>query len=101
MSKKKKISDQKLDPPRQPWETVEYEDDPFELGDVDENNLKIVPDFLPAPEDLVFKGSPQEKITITLDSETVAFFRQKATELGSSYQRMIRNLLNEYVARMK
>lgn len=76
----------------------------LKVGDVvmgTHGEMELIEDFLPRPEDLVFKGSPQEKITITLDSETVAFFRQKATELGSSYQRMIRNLLNEYVARMK
>jgi hypothetical protein len=52
----RKMSKQELDPPREAWETAEYEDDPFELGDIDESRLKIVSkDFLPRPEELVFK----------------------------------------------
>jgi len=41
------------------------------------------------------------KITITLDSASVNFFKQEADRLNSSYQRMMRNLLTEYANRMK
>ena len=70
--------------------TTIYTDETMQLGAEVEN-------FLPSPEELVFKGSPQEKITITIDSETLEFFRAKAKQLKAPYQRMIRNLLQEYV----
>ena len=79
---------------KQSWETVTYTDNP-ELPDVDD--LEIVVDFLPRPEELLFLEPETEKITIQLDKSTVNYFRQKAQERGGSYQRMIRSLLNEYV----
>jgi len=82
------------EPVRQTWETVEYTDNP-ELPEIEQ--IEIVKDFLPPPEMLVRREPETEKITMVLDKETVDFFREKASELGASYQRMIRNLLNEYV----
>ena len=87
----------KLEPPRQVGEIAEY-DDPFAFGEAAEGEMVIVNDFLPAPEDLVMKEPATEKITIALSKETVTFFREKAQELGAPYQRMIRNLLDAYVA---
>jgi predicted DNA binding CopG/RHH family protein len=89
---------EKLDPPRQLWETVEYTDNP-ELPDIE--YLKEVKNFLPKPEDLVFKEAETEKVTMVFDKEALEFFRAEAQKLGASYQRMIRNLVNEYVARHK
>jgi predicted DNA binding CopG/RHH family protein len=91
------MSKQELDPPREAWETAEYEDDPFELGDIDETRLKIVSkDFLPKPEELVFKQA-RRKVTITLDQNSIDFFKSEAARRNVPYQRMIRNLLTEYV----
>ena len=70
-----------------------YADGPVLLG-------KQVKDFLPRPEELILKESTT-KITITLDSASVNFFKQEADRLNSSYQRMMRNLLTEYANRMK
>ncbi|MBP9690633.1 CopG family transcriptional regulator [Candidatus Woesebacteria bacterium] len=70
-----------------------YTDGPILLG-------KRIKDFLPKPEDLILK-EPTTKITITLDSASVDFFKKEATRLNSSYQRMMRNLLTEYANRMK
>ena len=84
------------EPQPHPWETVQYTDNP-DLPEVEQ--MKIVSDFLPPPEMLVRREPETEKITMVLDKATVDFFRQTADELGASYQRMIRNLLNEYVAR--
>lgn len=55
-----------------------------------------IPDFLPPPEYLVHKHT-SAKITLTLEPSTIAFFKAQAIKLGSSYQRMIRNLLDQYV----
>lgn len=95
------MTKQQLDPPREAWETAEYEDDPFELGDIDETRLRIVlKDFLPRPEELVFKNSTR-KVTITLDQTSIDFFKAEAERLHVPYQRMIRNLLQEYVTRIQ
>ena len=41
------------------------------------------------------------KVTITLKQESVDFFKQEAKRLNTSYQRMIRNLLNSYTQQMR
>lgn len=65
------MSKEHLAPQRQPWETVQYEEDPFGLGGINEIKLKIVSkNFLPSPEQLVFKEpKPAAKeVTIELDA---------------------------------
>ncbi len=88
---------QKHDLPKQNWETVEYTDNP-DLPDVED--LRIVDkEFLPRPEELVFKDTETENITVSLDKETANFFKSKAKELGASHQTLVRSILKEYVAR--
>lgn len=87
---------QDQEPNRQPWETVEYTDNP-DLPDP-QDLVEVAKDFLPRPEALVFKP-PARKVTITLDEKSIAFFKAEAAHLQVPYQRMIRNLLSEYVAR--
>ena len=70
-----------------------YSDGP--IGDV-----KVVRDFLPAPEDLVFKED-QIKVTIGLSQTSVDFFKQEAKKHHTQYQKMIRRLLDLYVAQHK
>lgn len=74
-----------------------YTDD---FGDGPSDNAVIVKDFLPPPEELV-RNEATEKVTIALSSESLIFFKKKAKKLGVPYQRMIRNLIDEYVARQK
>lgn len=62
--------------------------------------IKLVPDFLPTPEELALKNE-QTKVTISLSSESVAFFKAAARKHRMQYQRMIRQLLDEYVAQHK
>ena len=56
-----------------------------------------VDDFLPSPEELVV---PEEtvKITIALKKSSVNFFKHKARECHTKYQRMIRELIDRYAA---
>jgi predicted DNA binding CopG/RHH family protein len=61
------------------------------LGD-----LKIVPDFLPSPEELAFREE-SVKITIVLNKKSVDFFKSEAAEHNTGYQRMIRRLIDAYV----
>ena len=67
---------------------TKYTDEP--LG-----QLKVVPDFLPAPEELVFKEDTV-KVTIALSKESVEFFKHEAEKHHTQYQKMIRRLLDAY-----
>lgn len=70
---------------------IKYTDEP--MGDVE-----IIEDFLPPPEKLVFKED-NTKVTISLSRRSVEFFKKEAKKHNTQYQKMIRNLLDEYVAR--
>ena len=67
---------------------IKYTDEP--LGD-----LRIVPDFLPAPGDLIFREEGV-KVTISLSKRSVDFFKNEARKHNTQYQRMIRRLLDAY-----
>ena len=73
--------------------TIQYSNEP--IGDV-----KLVPDFLPSPEELALKQQ-NTKVTISLSSESVAYFKDTAKKHHMQYQKMIRQLLDEYVAHQK
>ena len=62
--------------------------------------LKLVPDFLPSPEELVLKQQ-NTKITISLSSESIAYFKDAAKKHHTPYQKIIRELLDEYVTLQK
>ena len=72
---------------------IQYTDEPF--GDI-----KLVADFLPSPEELKLK-SENTKITISLSAESIAYFKEAAKSNHMQYQKMIRQLLDEYVAHQK
>jgi len=57
---------------------------------------EIVADFLPPPDKLVRK-EPKVKITITLNSGSVAFFKKYARKNNVKYQTMINEVLDKYV----
>jgi predicted DNA binding CopG/RHH family protein len=72
---------------------ITYKDEP--IGDV-----KVVKDFLPSPEELVFRED-SIKVTISLSKKSVDFFKTEADRHHTQYQRMIRNLLDAYVDTQK
>jgi len=74
-------------------EKIKYTDEPMD-------NVKVVTDFLPSPEELVFKEETV-KITISLSKTSVEFFKELARKNSTQYQKMIRRLLDEYVLRQK
>ena len=57
-------------------------------------------DFLPPPEKLVRK-EPKVKITITLNSGSIEFFKKHAKKNNVKYQTMINELLDKYVQRYR
>jgi hypothetical protein len=67
---------------------IKYTDEP--LG-----RMKIVRDFLPRPENLVFREEGV-KVTIALSKRSVDFFKGEAKKHNTQYQRMIRRLLDAY-----
>lgn len=67
---------------------IKYTDEP--LGEI-----KIVPDFLPSPEELAFREE-SVKVTITLSKKSIDFFKTEASKHNTQYQRMIRQLLDAY-----
>ncbi len=72
---------------------INYTDGPIELGE-------RVEDFLPPPEELVLKRKGV-KVTITLSEDSVVYFKGQAKRLNTPYQRMIRNLVDDYVDKMR
>jgi hypothetical protein len=67
---------------------TKYTDEP--IGPV-----KVIPDFLPSPEELVLKEDTV-KVTIALSRESVEFFKREACKHDTQYQKMIRRLLDAY-----
>lgn len=69
---------------------IKYTDEP--LGDV-----RVIDDFLPSPAELAF-NEEQVKVTIGLSKNSVDFFKKQAKKNHTQYQKMIRRLLDLYVA---
>ena len=76
--------------------TIKYSDLP--PGGEPIGELKRIEDTFPRPEELVLKED-NTKITIALSRRSIEFFKREAKKHHTQYQKMIRNLLDEYVAR--
>ncbi|MFA6357050.1 MAG: CopG family transcriptional regulator [Candidatus Omnitrophota bacterium] len=57
--------------------------------------LARIKDFLPSPEELV-NTEKTVKVTISLKKKSVDFFKHKAGQYHTKYQKMIRELLDKY-----
>ena len=64
---------------------IKYSDEPME-------NVRIIKDFLPSPEELALKDETV-KVTISLSKTSVDFFKKEAKNHHTQYQKMIRRLL--------
>ena len=69
---------------------IKYTDEP--MGD-----LKIVKDFLPPPDQLVLRED-NVKITISLKKSSITFFKEQAKKQKTSYQKMIREVVDRYAS---
>lgn len=58
-------------------------------------DLKRISDFLPPPEQLIAQEE-KKKITLVLDESTIESFKSLASENGTKYQRMMREVLKGY-----
>ena len=61
-------------------------------------DLKIIKDFIPRPDQLVLKED-NVKVTISLKKSSIAFFKEEAKKQRTSYQKMIRELVDWYASR--
>jgi succinate dehydrogenase/fumarate reductase-like Fe-S protein len=60
-------------------------------------HLRVVKDFLPSPDKLVLKED-NVKITISLKKSSINFFKEQARAQKTSYQRMIREVVDWYAS---
>ena len=67
-----------------------YTDEP--LG-----RVRVIEDFLPPPEALVLRKD-KVKVTIELNRGSIDFFKREAKKQKTSYQKMIREVVDIYVA---
>jgi predicted DNA binding CopG/RHH family protein len=67
---------------------ITYTDEPM-------GKARVIPDFLPSPEQLAFKEE-KVKVTISLSKASLDFFKEQAELHNTAYQKMIRNLLDTY-----
>lgn len=68
----------------------EIHDENYPVG-----KLTPIPDFLPPPSELIFPDD-NVKVTISLTKSCVAFFKAQAKKNHTKYQKMIRQVLNQY-----
>jgi hypothetical protein len=69
---------------------IKYSDEPM-------GKLKVVNGFLPPPEQLVVKED-NVKVTIALKKSSIEFFKKEAKKNHTSYQKMIRQLIDWYTS---
>ena len=72
---------------------IKYTNEP--LGE-----LRVVKDFLPPPDQLVLKEE-NVKVTIALKKSSIDFFKKEATKQHTSYQKMIRQVIDWYASHYK
>jgi len=59
--------------------------------------LRVVRDFLPPPDQLVLKED-NLKVTISLKKSSIDFFKKQAKQHKTSYQKMIREVVDWYAS---
>jgi predicted DNA binding CopG/RHH family protein len=72
---------------------IKYTDEPM-------GKLKVIKDFLPPPEQLALKEE-NVKVTIALNKSSIEFFKREAQRYHTSYQKMIRRLIDLYASQHK
>jgi hypothetical protein len=69
---------------------IKYSDEPM-------GSLKVLRDFLPPPDQLVLKED-NLKVTISLKKSSINFFKKQAKKHNTSYQKMIREVIDWYAS---
>jgi predicted DNA binding CopG/RHH family protein len=69
---------------------IKYTEEPM-------GELRIIKDFLPPPDQLVLREE-NVKVTISLKKSSIEFFKEQAKKHHTSYQRMIRQVIDWYTS---
>lgn len=69
---------------------IKYSDEPM-------GEFRVIKDFLPPPDQLVLKEE-NVKITLSLRKSSVEFFKKEAQKHRTSYQKMIRRVIDWYAS---
>jgi predicted DNA binding CopG/RHH family protein len=69
---------------------IKYTEEPM-------GELRVIKDFLPPPEQLVLKEE-NVKVTLALKKSSVEFFKKQAKKHHTSYQKMIRQVIDWYTS---
>ena len=72
---------------------IRYTDEP--LGE-----LRVIKDSLPPPDKLILKDE-NVKVTIALKKDSIDFFKKEAKKHNTSYQKMIRQVIDWYASHYK
>lgn len=72
---------------------IKYTDEPM-------GELRGIKDFLPPPDQLVLKEE-NVKVTIALKKSSIEFFKKEAKKHRTSYQKMIRQIIDWYASHYK
>ena len=72
---------------------IKYTEEPM-------GELRVIKDFLPPPEQLVLKEE-NIKVTIALKKASIEFFKREAKKHHTSYQKMIRQVIDWYASHYK
>ena len=72
---------------------IKYTDEPM-------GELRVIEDFLPPPDQLVLKEE-NVKVTIALKKSSIEFFKKEAKKHRTSYQKMIRQVIDWYASHYK
>ena len=72
---------------------IKYTEEPM-------GELRVIEDFLPPPDQLALKDE-NVKITIALKKSSIDFFKDEAKKQHTSYQKMIRQVIDWYASHYK
>ena len=72
---------------------IKYTEEPM-------GELRVIEDFLPPPDQLALKDE-NVKITIALKKSSIYFFKDEAKKQHTSYQKMIRQVIDWYASHYK
>ncbi len=70
---------------------IKYTEEPM-------GELRVIKDFLPPPDQLILKEE-NVKVTIALKKSSIEFFKKEAKKHQTSYQKMIRQVVDWYASR--
>jgi predicted DNA binding CopG/RHH family protein len=69
---------------------IKYTEEPM-------GELRVIKDFLPPPDQLILKEE-NVKVTIALKKSSIEFFKKEAKKHQTSYQKMIREVVDWYAS---